>query len=218
MTSSIEQTDEKDILSTLFYEHNLREVEAIFSKPNSVFVHYDILNRVTSRDMLYILLKHTLDLQKCSYDILMRFREWIVDFIINDQLKVKINLNCSDSTYGMPLWRLLMCKRTLPFLKELALAKHNQTQEFDILAQDRDGKIYSDRYHSRTGNRQSEKYNIVAIGHGTSHIYYNDDDALYDAKIEKYMKYQMMQEEMKQLKKRIASLEKIMSNKIDFLP
>jgi len=195
-------------LFSLLRDNNELAIEAISLNTVHIFTHHDLLGEVRTRNMLFILLKNGLDLNKCSWKDIMMHRVWIVEFLMNYELKVKLNPNSSSCTYGMPVWRLLMCCKTRHLVTGDVLRNRlpnaNFTEKIDIFAKDSTGHIYCDKYH--TEHRISDKYITYDGGvfHKPEFIFHRPNDADYDKKIRKYMELQVLYQRIEYLEQKLS--------------
>jgi len=106
-----------------------------------------LLLKVKSYDMLAILLRNGLNL--AGLHIPDPTKIWIVKFLMNDNLKIKINPNAPvANSFNTPFWRNMLINRSIVdtgFLKELAKTDNmnrNLTEPLDVNAVDKDGDTY----------------------------------------------------------------------------
>jgi len=174
---------ERACLSKLIDENNVQQVEAL--GPKYVFTDHDLLLNVKSEEMLAVLLRNGLNLNKCSWDALVAHRKCIVKFIMSDHLKVKVDLNSGASTHGMPIWRLLINEAQWHDVMSLKNPHVNCVEPLNLYAKDRDGCIF-DYY--------------------TAH-----KDSVYDKDMRNYMKTQVLNERIDALEKKVSVLQKKIS-------
>jgi len=198
------ERDEQLTVSKLIAEDDIQEVSNILSKPTSCFVCHDLLlsssrNKKVSQGMLNVLFENGLDIQQCDYSVIMMYRTWIVEYLFKHQLKVKIDINSSENTHGMPIWHLLMDTSTLSIMHLIPLK--NITAPMNILAKNRNGDVYDDKHQYGVPPVKSNKY---CISDDALKVYYKRSDEVYDRKIHKYMQAQILNERIDALEKKLS--------------
>jgi len=131
--------DNKRILSKLIKRGDIAGLEQVMTIPGFEFKDHGLINLAPSKKMLDFLLKHLVDLNEAPNISLVKD---IVNFILSDTLKYKINPN--RLIIGLPLWMFMYINSN-----DIDIVRYkgdNFSEPLNINAVDSNGYTYSHKY------------------------------------------------------------------------